>query len=290
VNVRVSCKTHEFYKRLIRLLCLGLLLAVYPWSAHARTWHVRQGDVLSADIAIPSTLCHVSASAFHKMWPFHKTENGTIRIWIGVDMETRPKAYRMIIQGKTPAGKTWKRRYEIVVQKASFRISRIQVKKRMAEFDAKSLARLRADQAALKRTYGVRVDADPEIRFDQMPIQGIISTPFGARRIVNGEPRSPHSGVDIAAPKGTPIRLPLAGRVLLAESMFLNGNAVAIGHGNGLVSVYTHMQRLEVHQGQWLKTGDRIGAVGQTGRATGPHLHWGVRYLNARVNPLSIIR
>jgi len=276
--------------RTVLFICWGLLLAAYPWSAHARTWHVRQGDVLSTDIAIPSNPRHVSVTAFHKKWPFHKTENGTIRIWIGVDMETRPNSYGVMIQGKMPDGKPWRHRYEIVVKKASFRISRIQVKMGMAEFDAKALARLRADQAALKKTYDMRVKADPEIRFDQMPIKGIISTPFGARRIVNGEPRSPHSGVDIAAPEGTPIRLPLAGRVLLAESMFLNGNTVAIGHGNGLVSVYTHMQRLEVRQGQWLKTGDRIGAVGQTGRATGPHLHWGVRYLNARVNPLSITR
>ncbi len=270
------------------LFVMGVLMDGDTGVAHAQTWQVRQGDVLSADIAIPSTLRHVGVTAFHKKWPFHKTGNGQIRVWIGVDMEAQPKPYGMMIQGKTPAGKTWKHRYEIGVKKASFRISRIQVKRRMAEFDAKSLARLRADQAALRKTYDMHVKADPEIRFDQMPIQGIISTPFGARRIVNGEPRSPHSGVDIAAPEGTPVRLPLAGRVLLAESMFLNGNTVAIGHGNGLVSVYTHMQRLEVRLGQWLKAGDRIGAVGRTGRATGPHLHWGVRYLNARVNPLSI--
>lgn len=272
----------------ILFLILSLLLA--PSSIHARSWHLNQGDLLTIDTPIPEGLHDVSVSAFNKKWAFHRQPK-SIRAWIGADMDTRPGSYPVLIQGRSADAKRWKQQHEIIVKKSEFRISRIQVKRRMADFDTKSLARLRADQAAIKRTYSMKVvRARPEIHFARMPVKGIISTPFGARRIVNGKPRSPHSGLDIATAEGTPVRLPLAGRVLLAESMFLNGNAVVIGHGNGLVSVYTHLQRLEVRKNQWLQTGDRIGAVGQTGRATGPHLHWGVRYLNARINPLSLIR
>ena len=77
--------------------------------------------------------------------------------------------------------------------------------------------------------------------------------------------------------------------MILAKAMFLNGNAIAIGHGRGLVSVYTHLQALEVKPGQWVDTGEYIGKVGKTGRATGPHLHWGVRFHGARINPLALI-
>jgi len=159
----------------------------------------------------------------------------------------------------------------------------------MAVFDAKALARIHADQAALRGSYRTKVDATPDIAISRQPVDGIISTPFGARRYVNGEPRSPHSGVDIAAPEGTRIINPRPGRVLLAESMFLNGNTVVIGYGRGLVMVYSHLQSLYVHKGAWIKAGETIGKVGQTGRATGPHLHWGVRFNNARINPDSLL-
>ncbi|MDQ6973094.1 MAG: M23 family metallopeptidase, partial [Mariprofundaceae bacterium] len=89
--------------------------------------------------------------------------------------------------------------------------------------------------------------------------------------------------------EGTPIISPLAGKVLLAESMYLNGNTVVIGHGNGLVMVYSHMHELKLRQGDRVEAGATIGEVGMTGRATGPHLHWGVRFNQARINPLSLL-
>jgi murein DD-endopeptidase MepM/ murein hydrolase activator NlpD len=159
----------------------------------------------------------------------------------------------------------------------------------MAVFNRKELARIHADHASLLECYTTHVDAKPDIAFKQIPVQGEISTPFGARRYVNGEPRSPHTGVDIAAPAGTPIIAPLSGRVLLVRSMYLDGNTVAIGHGHGLVSVYCHLSKIDVKPGQWIESGSEIGEVGQTGRATGPNLHWGIRFENARISPLALL-
>ena len=121
------------------------------------------------------------------------------------------------------------------------------------------------------------------------PVEGIESSPFGAQRIVNGKPKSPHSGIDIAAPPSTTIKTPLAGQVLLVADMYLNGKTVAIGHGNGLVSIFSHMRSTAVQQGDWLDTQQKIGEVGATGRATGPHLHWGIRFNSARINPASLL-
>ncbi len=262
---------------------LGLFLFLLLCSNHAQatTWTAKQGDVVEVHLdhvaSIKSLYC------FGKKWPFQTMDDGSLRGWIGVDLKKKAGSYKVLWQGANKHYDTLK------VTAGSFRISRITVKKSMAQFDAKAIARIRHDQKALLNSYSVPVAANPAIRMRGRPVDGVISTPFGAQRYVNGEAKSPHSGLDIAAPRHTPIVAPLTGKVILRESMFLNGNTIVIGHGNGLVSVYCHMQDFAVQVGDWVKTGQKIGTVGSSGRSTGPHLHWGVRFGMARVNPQSLI-
>ncbi len=117
------------------------------------------------------------------------------------------------------------------------------------------------------------------------PVNGVTTSPFGLKRFYNKQPRRPHTGLDYAGDTGTPIKAPADGKVILSGKYFFNGNAVFLDHGQGLISVYIHMNERLVKQGQHIKQGDLIGTIGQTGRATGPHLHWGI-YLNQTViNP-----
>lgn len=124
----------------------------------------------------------------------------------------------------------------------------------------------------------------------QWPIEASMGAPFGIRRIINGEERNPHSGVDLKAPYGTEVRAANAGRVTFVGDQFFGGRTVVLDHGGGIFSLYLHLSRVFVAEGEWLERGASIGEVGATGRATGPHLHWGAHFYERRVDPLSLLQ
>jgi len=265
--------------RIVLFLCAILWLI----PAQAKEWSAIQGDVVSVDMDYIGK--HLSLTCFGKSWPLKSTGYGHWRGWIGVDLKKATGKHNIMWR----SGQTIIANDFLIVHKGVFRISRIEVASNMASLGKDILPRYWREVKALKATYVEKVTANPDITMHGRPIKGIVSTPFGAQRIVNGKARSPHSGIDIAAPAGTPIVSPLAGRVLLVADMFLNGKTVAIGHGNGLVSIFSHMRSTAVHKGDWVQTRQKIGEVGATGRATGPHLHWGVRFNMARINPASLL-
>ena len=157
--------------------------------------------------------------------------------------------------------------------------------KRQVEPNAEDMQRINSDKEMLNNAFSTWSDnlAD-DLRFD-VPAQGRFSSAFGLRRFFNKQPRQPHSGLDIAAPEGTPITAPAAGRVIEVGDYFFNGNTVLIDHGQGLVSMYNHLSRIDVTKDQRVARGELIGAVGKTGRVTGAHLHWTISLNNARVDP-----
>jgi len=144
--------------------------------------------------------------------------------------------------------------------------------------------RERAHQAKVMATFSEPLPQAAALQM-RVPVPGRRSSSFGLRRVFNGQARNPHSGMDIAAGTGTPVVAPLPGRVIDAGDYFFNGNTVWLDHGGGLLSMYCHLSDIGVATGDMLKTGERLGAVGATGRVTGPHLHWGVMLNRAMVDP-----
>jgi len=122
------------------------------------------------------------------------------------------------------------------------------------------------------------------------PLQGTVTGVFGSQRILNGKPRSPHLGIDIAAEEGANIVSPAPGRILLAkEDMFFTGKTIMVDHGFGLTSIYAHLSEISVTKDQLIQQGEIIGKVGMSGRVTGPHLHWGVHWYNIGLDPALLV-
>ena len=173
-------------------------------------------------------------------------------------------------------------------QKRTYKISRIDglPPQKVTPRAPEDLARIRADNAAIREVRRLDTAATDFVGGFQWPVTGRLSGTFGAQRILNGKPRQYHNGVDVAAPKGTPIAAAASGRVVLVhQDMFFAGKTVMLDHGHGLTSIYIHMSEITVKEGQRVKTGGTIGRVGMTGRATGPHLHWGVTLFGTHVDP-----
>jgi len=200
---------------------------------------------------------------------------------LGLGLSTEPGEYHVEVQ--QPGSEPRQIAFKVVDKKYS--VQELKVGPNQVNLSPEDEARVNSEQQKVRTAMqGFTPDAPATLRLPA-PIPGRRSSSFGLRRVFNGESRNPHSGMDIAAPTGTPIKVPLAGRVVDVGTYFFNGNNVIIDHGQGLMTMYCHLSKIRVAMGQELKAGEILGDVGATGRVTGPHLHWGVILNGASVDP-----
>jgi murein DD-endopeptidase MepM/ murein hydrolase activator NlpD len=211
-----------------------------------------------------------------------RRENETYAI-VGLALGVQPGTH--YLEARTRADKPLRLAFE--VRDKAYETQRITIKDtRKVNPEKRDMERIRREQKQIVSALSHWSDATVATLDFRKPVDGPLSSPFGLRRYFNDQPRKPHSGLDIAAGEGTPISAPAPGTVIDTGEFFFNGNTVFIDHGQGLITMYCHMSRIDVKPGQRVSAGEVIGAVGKTGRVTGAHLHWSVSLNNARVDPL----
>ena len=252
---------------------------------------VEQGDICVVNVLVVKGARSLTGEFQGKDLSFYKVKKGRLfRTLIGIDMEADPGTYKLLISAKKRSGKTIRGRYLIRVKKRDFGEQRITLPEKMVELDEDTLKQVEEEGKKVKEIWiDERSDRLWRGKFIK-PLNGEIISPFGVRRILNDFPRNLHSGVDLRAGMGEEIRSSNAGIVVLVDELFFSGKSVVVDHGRGLYTMYFHLSRIDVEEGQRVKKGEILGLAGSTGRSTGPHLHWGVRLHGARVDPLSLLR
>jgi hypothetical protein len=200
---------------------------------------------------------------------------------LGIDLDQPPGVYSV---------KVWKNgvpvEVSVTVKPGDFGTRKLTLPPSFTQFDEKTLARIEQEEKRLTAIWRRSVPDKMWRGVFFRPVPGEVTGPFGQRTLVNGESRSPHSGVDLKAEKNENVLCSNYGRVVLADHLFFSGKSVVVDHGLGLFTMYFHLNEIRVEEGVMVKKGQVIGKAGLTGRSTGCHLHWGIRLNNARVDPV----
>jgi len=239
------------------------------------------GDIIT--ITVKNAAGTVEGAFMNKALHFNPVKKA-FRAVVGVDLNTEPGTYPL---ETTINGVKSKR--DITVSKKHYPVQRLTLPEDMVVLSPENEARVARDQKKTSVIWPIdslRVWSGNFI--DPLPGKKI-GTPFGVRRIINNIPKNSHSGVDVTADEGEPVLAPNDGVAVLVDDQFYSGNSVILDHGQGIYSMFFHLSKANVKYGQAVMKGDIIALVGSTGRATGAHLHWGVRIQGAKVDPLELI-
>lgn len=264
-------------------LLTGILLAICAVSnSHADSASLHYpvpGGIAVVDLA---TTKRPDTVTFNKSKVMTIEQEGKWYAITGIPLTTQPGRHQLVIssnkQSRTVGFRVLEKKYET---------QHLTIKnKRKVNPYAKDLKRIISEKKIIVSALNKWSQRDTVPLQFELPVDGRFSSPFGLRRFFNKQARKPHSGLDIAAAEGTPILAPASGNVITVGDYFFNGNTVFLDHGQGLITMYCHMQSIAVRAGQKVKKGEMLGTVGMTGRVTGPHLHWSVSLNNARIEPL----
>jgi murein DD-endopeptidase MepM/ murein hydrolase activator NlpD len=251
---------------------------------------LQPGELVLVEAISSRPLRKMVIEAFDRQFPAFAEHDGLKWVGlIGIDLETKPGRYKVKLIGAGTDGKNVAAPGELVVAAKRFPTRELTVDEKYVTPPAKVLSRIREER---ERVNAIFASITPERFWNGsflLPVPGEVISTFGKRSVYNKKPRSPHSGIDFRGAAGTPIQAPNAGRVVLAANLYYSGNTVILDHGLGLYSYFGHMLGFQVKEGDAVKTGDIVGKVGATGLVTGPHLHWTVRLVESRIDPLSLV-
>lgn len=292
--------TGRQYPGIFLVIFLFSILLVVADQARAVTirvtWdpeRVRRGAVVPLWVQSPVELLAAEAVTGEDRFPLIPMGGGEYIALVGIDMNFQypslPVDFSLF---PAKGGAPYRIRADMRIQEAKAAVPKVQqlsLPTGMVDFSQNRLQQIRRDNKTLGDTLTIRIRQRFWSEGFLMPVTGRITTRFGTKRVLNGKPRSPHSGVDIAAKKGTPVKASNSGKVLLADRFYLSGLTVVVDHGWGVSTLYAHLDRITVSEGQSVEKGQAVGTIGSTGRATGPHLHFGAFIRGVKVDPMQLI-
>jgi murein DD-endopeptidase MepM/ murein hydrolase activator NlpD len=260
------------------LLCLALPVHAAGYLTRLLN-HPVPGGVAVVDLG-PAASAPSASFQGKPVLVIHEDQSRWIAI-VGLPLTLKPGPQQISSQGRQLSFKVIAKHYAE---------QRITLKNpQMVNPDASNLKRIERELAEQTLAYQSFSTGTPSNLQLDKPVNGPLSSRFGLRRFFNGEERNPHAGLDFAVPAGTKIKAPAAGKVILINNYFFNGNTVFVDHGQGFISMFCHLSKIDVQLGQQLARGAVLGRVGATGRATGPHMHWNISLNDARVDPAIFI-
>jgi murein DD-endopeptidase MepM/ murein hydrolase activator NlpD len=284
------------------ITAIVLLSSVFPVELFSNTppapmgfdgqYSGKQGQVLLVKVKGEEQATEVRGMFLSRIIPFFREfrpgEPAGYLGLLGIDMQDEPGTYELAVEVKQ--GEQAKRlSFNVLVAKENFAVEHLTLPKEKVDLDEKATARWRAEQDQVKQALA----EDSRLKLWRSnflePVNGKRTGIFGSVRVMNGKPRNPHNGEDIGAPVGTEVAATNDGVVRLTVDHIFSGRGVFVDHGLGFYSMYFHLSEILVKDGDLVKAGQIIGKVGATGRATGPHLHWGIKLNGARVNPYSLL-
>ncbi|SDN56008.1 Murein DD-endopeptidase MepM and murein hydrolase activator NlpD, contain LysM domain [Desulfonauticus submarinus] len=248
---------------------------------------VSQGDVFEVVFDYSDTVDALWIEYDKKVLTLPLNKKGQTKVLLGMNIgEQKIKVLKIFYLEKDIIKKE---RYEISPIIKRFAVQYLTLPKKMVYFDSYTLKRIQKEKKELNFIL-TRITPYQLLNKIIRPVQGKVISPFGVKRVLNGNIRSYHRGVDFRAKLNTPIRSFSKGKVVLIKEMFFGGNTVVVDHGLGVYSLYMHLNRFKVKKGQIVQAGQIIGLAGKTGRATGPHLHFGLFVLGRAVNPIPLFK
>ena len=277
------------------LMGLVILLPLFAWAAELRVEGLQgplsQGELQPILVKAPEPLARLAGRFLDLDLPFRPGVSGYVAL-LAVDLEAPLGAHALEIEAQGVSGIRYRHQSRLQVIAGRFALQHLTLPRALVDLDAETFARVRQEQGILAEIWQ-RFRGGP-FWWDTFrpPLDGElqVSSEFGLRRIINEQPRSPHSGVDLQAAHGTPVLASNGGLVVYAGEMFFSGKTVILHHGGGLFTLYFHLERYRVEEAQAVAKGEVIGWVGASGRVTGPHLHWGATLQGIRFDPQRLLQ
>jgi murein DD-endopeptidase MepM/ murein hydrolase activator NlpD len=251
---------------------------------------VHQGELVEVKVT-GDALAAVEGQIGNEKMCFYPSGPGMLTTIVGADVEAKPGSSKIFLKATDSSGNEHYREISFKTKAKAFRKESFNVPPNFDRMSPETIEEIRREQAAFTRVFAA---PNPDRMWNGSFVRPVpheaSASSFGFRRIINGIRRAPHTGTDLSAPMGTEVMASNHGRAVLVGNFFFAGGSVVLDHGGGLFTMYFHLSEFRVEEGAMVKKGDVVALSGATGRVTGPHLHWGARLLNARIDPLELLK